>query len=110
VVERPFVDTPDRFARQPRVAIDKIFHQQRDVFGNLIRKVKETEGFARKSEDVREADFRSANRFTRQVARAADNVGCEPPQPPCIREMKAWPYFTESMCCAKAPGCRVVDK
>jgi hypothetical protein len=45
---------------------------------NLTREVKETEGFAKKSEDVREADFRLANRFTRQVARAADNVGCEP--------------------------------
>jgi hypothetical protein len=37
-----------------------------------------------KIEDVREAGFRLGNRFTLQVARAADNVGCEPPQNPTL--------------------------
>src|SRR5688572_17718355 len=46
-----------------------------------ISEIVETVGFATKIEDVREADFRLVNRFTPQVAKAADNVGCEPPQP-----------------------------
>ena len=45
----------------------------------LIREVKGSEGFTRKIKDVREADFRLANRSTPRVARTADNVGCEPP-------------------------------
>jgi hypothetical protein len=39
--------------------------------------VEKSEGFTRKNEDGREADFRLANRLARQFARAADNVGCE---------------------------------
>jgi hypothetical protein len=38
----------------------------------------------RKIEDVREADFRLANRLTPPVTRAADIVGCTPPQPACF--------------------------
>jgi hypothetical protein len=40
----------------------------------------ETEGFTETIEDVREADFRLASRSTPQVARSADDVGCEPVQ------------------------------
>jgi hypothetical protein len=38
--------------------------------------VEKSEGFTRKNEDGREADFRLANGFTPQAAKAADNVGC----------------------------------
>jgi hypothetical protein len=49
------------------------FRSQQQPSGT-IEEVTETRGFARKIEDVREADFRLANRFTPQVARAADEV------------------------------------
>jgi len=45
-----------------------------------IGEVENSEGFTRKIEIGRKASFRLANHFTPQVARAADNVGCEPPQ------------------------------
>jgi hypothetical protein len=44
--------------------------------------------FARKNEDGRQAERRLANGFTPQVARAADNVGCEPPQIPLSKPLK----------------------
>ena len=50
-----------------------------------IQEVIQLRGFARKNDDGRNPDRRLANRSTPQVARAADNVGCEPPQIPSIK-------------------------
>ena len=38
VIERPLVDAPDRLARLPRVAIDEVLDQQRDVVGPLAKR------------------------------------------------------------------------
>jgi hypothetical protein len=51
----------------------------------LICEVEKSEEFTTKNEDGREADFPLANCLTPQVARAADNVGCVPPQIPSIK-------------------------
>jgi len=75
------------FVYVPKRGFQSLRQPTRSI-GDALR----SEGFTRKIEDVREADFRFANRLRPQGATAADNVGCEPPQIPLSKPLKPSAY------------------
>jgi hypothetical protein len=70
-------DCPPRSSRERQIPGSPNQPPAKMSRSEKLKRLKEYE----KKEDGREGDRRLANRLTPQVATAADNVGCEPPQP-----------------------------